>query len=196
MESINFMKIDKTFNERYFSGKSLRKNMFLLLGNTLGNFAEGALLQSISDAMNQGDVLLVDNQLKKDGLLSSDEIMALKNIYSSEEEKRNVFAVLKKGNIFPIHGSVQQDTTNVFADSTLSGDDCIAVLQQFRFKETTPIKIGEKTTRYQKGHIITLFYSKRYTKDALNRIVFEEVGFKKVDDFSTTEYAMLLCQKE
>lgn len=54
----NLQNISRLFNKREF-----KNNVFLLLGNTLGNFEIHELLYEVRASMNQGDYLLIGNGL-------------------------------------------------------------------------------------------------------------------------------------
>ncbi|MCL2357437.1 MAG: L-histidine N(alpha)-methyltransferase [Defluviitaleaceae bacterium] len=167
----------------------------MLLGNTLGNFEEDELLRKIKNAMNKNDLLLIDNQLKKDGELTSDDLKKLKDIYSSDLEKANLLAVLKKGNITNNHGDVVPSIQSSFDSAHLNGNNCVSVLSQFKFKAGVTVTVGDKKLSYEKDDIVTVSFSRKYTKSTLENIVTQLTGLEIVDDYSNTEYAMMLCRK-
>ncbi len=57
----NLQNISKLFNKREF-----KDNLFLLLGNTLGNFEIHELLYEVRASMHEGDYLLIGNGLNND----------------------------------------------------------------------------------------------------------------------------------
>ena len=193
----NFSKIDKYFSERYFSEKSDKINVFLLLGNTIGNFDEIELLYKIKDAMNSGDFILIDNQLKDEGPPTPEQIKILEKAYGSRQEKENVYAVVKRANILPEYGEVKTFVQNFVNGMHLVNDDCIVVKLCFIFKNDRDrrVTVQNKPHRYRRGHEIQVYASKRYTKKALVRIIKDVVGLEIVDDYSNDYYGMLLCRK-
>ena len=191
----DFMNIDKYFTDRYLPRKSKKRNLFLLLGNTLGSFEEDKLLRNIKKVMNFGDLILIDNQLKKPGKLTLKEEQELSSRYNSGMEKANVYAVLRKGAIFPEHGEIIQNIKYSLSSPYLNDEDCVAILQQFRFDKDVTISVRDKKIMYERGHIITVSYSRKYTHEALRRILVEVIGLEIVGDYSNDEFAMILCKK-
>jgi len=53
-----------------------KRNLFLLLGNTLGNFEITSLLYEIRSAMREGDLLLVDTALADEKIKEKTELQA------------------------------------------------------------------------------------------------------------------------
>ena len=69
-------------------------NLFLLLGNNLGNFQEDHLLNTISSVMHKGDYFLIDNQIKGEEKLTAEEQKNLRSMYDTPEYKKYILSIL------------------------------------------------------------------------------------------------------
>ena len=177
-------------------------NLYLLLGNTLGNFVEGDLLDKIHSVMHRNDFLLIDNQLKKDGQLTVEEENKLKKIYDTKKEKEYVHAILKRAGLSSNDGDVETDHSYEYEihNHDLKKDfNCITIKQNFVMKHKKNIFIDGESVTFAKKDVITVYYSKKYTKTALKNLLSEE-HFLINDDFcfysENEEYALILCKKE
>ena len=172
------------------------QNLFLLLGNTLGNFEEDVLLERINSVMQENDFLLVDNQLKKPGKLALEDEKLLKEAYDTEDMKAYLYAILETANIKEEDGSIEVVTDYSVKSRILQNDNCMTIKLNFVTNKAKRINIGNISTFLNKDTIILVIYSRKYTKVALNTLL--KVRFKFFDkhDFSTDKYALILCQKK
>ncbi|MCL2047539.1 MAG: L-histidine N(alpha)-methyltransferase [Defluviitaleaceae bacterium] len=193
----DFMDIDRFFVDRLLpTPKSAKRNIFMLLGNTLGNFQEDQLLNKIADVMNSGDILLVDNQLKREGRLTPEEEHDYMNMYNSKKEHEMVYAILKRGGLSKDDGRIEQDVSynHHLTNAHLKDNNCLTVLQQFNLNNSAISKeIHGRRVKYPKNSIITVYYSRKYTKKAFENIIKDVLEIKV--DFSNDKYGMFICQK-
>ena len=193
----NFMDIDKFFNDSLITSrrKVEKQNLFLLLGNTLGNFEENQLLEKIANVMNTGDLLLVDNQLKKtNNPLTIEEKQTLIKMYSSAMDESNLIAMLNHANIRREHGIFERDIIETgYINPHLDNGNCFTVFIRFKIKQEVRNQVRGKNINFPVGRIVTLDYSKKYTKFALQNMISNLFEIK--EDFSNKEYGMFLCEK-
>jgi uncharacterized SAM-dependent methyltransferase len=192
---MDFMDIDKVLTET----DSSKQNLFLLLGNTLGNFVEERLLEKIKSVMQDGDLLLVDNQLIKKDLTDEDK-NNLEKMYELPETEDYLHAILENAELDSSCGKLYNDTSieHEINHSTLRNGNCIAIRHNFEIiKSNVVAKVGNKKINLTKGTNIVVAYSKKYVKQALNKLLssFFEVKNENCFYSENDEYALVLCKK-
>jgi uncharacterized SAM-dependent methyltransferase len=154
-----------------------KKNFFLLLGNTLGNFEINELLYEIRSSMKGGDFILIGN-----GLDNRNEEDILKS-YSNE--KVNEFLIH-----IPLQLGLKENEVKFgtrFAHSRVE-------LYYTILKERT-IEFQNKKVIFNKGDQILVSVSYKYNKSdfmSFLNLYFDEVEVNTSEDES---YALALCKK-
>ncbi|MFH1238400.1 MAG: L-histidine N(alpha)-methyltransferase [archaeon] len=156
---------------------NFKRNLILLLGNTLGNFEINELLYEIRSSMNSGDFLLIGNGLDN---RNTEEIL---NSYNTPEV-----------NNFLIHiplqlGLLKEDIEfgTRFANSRVE--------LYYTIKKAKTIKFHDKEVVFNKGDQILVSVSYKYNKEdfiSFLNLYFDEVTIKISEDGS---YALALCKK-
>jgi uncharacterized SAM-dependent methyltransferase len=144
--------------------------LFLLLGNTLGNYDEDALLKAINQAMFPGDCVLIDNQLITDDYDFAEVKRDLLEIYSSDFKKwikDGLDRIGVKSNDGEIKVQVSYEKLSVADDEK----DCISVNANFKpSQEILRNKKGWKKDFSNKE--VTIVMSRKYKKGLLeNNII-------------------------
>jgi len=192
---MDFMHINRVLNESI----SDKQNIFLLLGNTLGNFPEDILLGKINEVLQPNDFLLIDNQLKKPGKLSVDDENRLLSIYADSNEHREyMLAILDRAKISPTDGSISPARLSYdygIKNEWLRNHNCATVLQEFTITNPITVEFGDESLPLGRNKIITVLYSKKYTKEALTNIVSDIFTVERVFSASNEDYALMLCKK-
>jgi uncharacterized SAM-dependent methyltransferase len=154
-----------------------KKNLFLLLGNTLGNFEINELLYEIRSSMKGGDFLLIGNGLdnrKPEDILKS---------YSTEEV-----------NDFLLHIPLQLGLSK---EEVEFGTRFInsRVELYYTLKKDKKITFQDKTVVFHKGDQILVSVSYKYNQEdfiSFLNLYFDDVMVKVSEDKS---YALALCKK-
>lgn len=171
-------------------------NLFLLLGNTLGNFPEDMLLNKISAVMHKGDYFLIDNQIKGERKLTKNERDSLYAMYDTKKYKDYIFSILNNAQIKRGDGDIKTRVTE-YKDANnaiLRQYNCSTVIQEFIFKTDKEVTIGGKKIPFNRGTIIPVIYSRKYTKNALCALLENHFSISK-SFYRNTQYALILCQK-
>lgn len=149
---MDFMHISDVLNNS-FVDTSNRQNLFLLLGNTLGNFPEDILLDRINAVMQPGDYLLVDNQLKKPGRLTPEDENELKRSYDTEDVKAYIHAILEAADIKESDGIIKPETSYEYGvkSEILENDNCMTIKLNFIINKLKRVNIGNTSTTIPQG---------------------------------------------
>jgi len=171
-------------------------NLFLLLGNTLGNFQEDDLLNTISSVMHQGDYFLIDNQIKGEGKLTSEEQKTLRSMYDTSEYKNYILSILNIAHIKSEDGQINTHIVDYEADNEiLRKYKCCTVKQEFTFSASKDVVIDGETFQFNKNRIIPVIYSRKYTKNALKELL--QCYLEIVHPYYLgKKYALILCKKQ
>lgn len=155
----------------------IKKNLTLLLGNTLGNFEINELLYQIRSSMKGGDFLLIGN-----GLDNRNPEEILKAYGSNHLDKLLVKTLtqigLKESNLE--YGSRFQNSR---------------IEMFYTIKEDCNISFLDKEVKFKAGDQIVVAISYKYSKEdfvSFLNIYFDEVTFNVSEDGS---YALALCKK-
>lgn len=154
-----------------------KKNLMLLLGNTLGNFEINELLYEIRSSMKGGDFLLVGNGL--DNRKSEDILKAYDNKYLDKMLVKTLTQIgLEKDNL---------EYGARFNNSRIE--------MYYTIKENCEIKFLKKEVQFNKGDQIVVSTSYKYNKEdfiGFLNLYFDDVMAKVSEDGS---YALALCKK-
>ncbi|MCX6741968.1 MAG: L-histidine N(alpha)-methyltransferase [Candidatus Pacearchaeota archaeon] len=154
-----------------------KKNVILLLGNTLGNFEINELLYEIRSSMKEGDLLIIGNGLdnrKPEEILRSYDIKAF--------DKFSILPVTQLG--FP-EDSVQFGVR--FKNSRIES--------YYTIKKPKQIAFLGKTVNFDVGDQIVVIISYKYNKEdfiSFLKMYFDE---SKVYVSKDASYALVLCKK-
>jgi uncharacterized SAM-dependent methyltransferase len=154
-----------------------KKNLILLLGNTLGNFEINELLYEIRSSMKGGDFLLIGNGLDN---RNADEILkAYSNRYLDHMLIKTLTQIgLKEENL---------EYGARFRNSRIE--------MYYSIKSDCKISFLGKTVYFNKGDQIVVAVSYKYNKDdfiSFLNLYFDDVMAKISDDGS---YVLALCKK-
>ena len=155
----------------------IKKNLILLLGNTLGNFEINELLYEIRSSMKGGDFLLIGN-----GLDSRNPADILKS-YSTPEVNRFLIHI-------PIQLGLMEEEIQFgtrFANSRVE--------LYYTLLNDKKIKFQDKAVMFHKGDQILVSVSYKYNKEdfiSFMNLYFDDVLMKTSEDGS---YALALCKK-
>lgn len=177
--------------------KDDRTNLFLLLGNTLGNFPEDLLLDSINSVMRSEDFFLIDNQIKGENKLTLRERTALEQMYNTDKYKDYIYSILKNARIQRTDGEIKTkvtDDTNS-TNVTLRKYNCATVTQEFIFSKNKEVKLGGIDVKFTHDTIIPVIYSRKYTRAALNALLRNYFEIVNGPYYSEGKYALILAQK-
>ncbi len=154
-----------------------KKNLFLLLGNTLGNFEINELLYEVRSSMKGGDFLLVGNGLDN---RHPEEIL---NSYNTPEVNEFLIHI-------PMQLGLKKEEIKLgvrFANSRVE-------LYYTILKDKT-IKFQKKEVVFNEGDQILVSVSYKYNKEdfvSFLNLYFDDVFVKRSEDGS---YALALCKK-
>lgn len=154
-----------------------KKNIFLLLGNTLGNFEINELLYEIRSSMKGGDLLLIGN-----GLDNRHPEDILKSYNTKEVDEFLIHIPLQLG---LLRKDVELGAR--FAHSRVE--------LYYTIKNKKTIKFQEKEVVFNKGDQILVSVSYKYSKEDFTsflKLYFDDVIIKISKDSS---YALALCKK-
>jgi uncharacterized SAM-dependent methyltransferase len=154
-----------------------KKNLFLLLGNTLGNFEINELLYEIRSSMKGGDYLLIGNGL--DNLNEKELLKAYNNNFLDEMLVKTLTQIgLKRENLK--YGARFRNSR---------------VEMYYSIEKDCKISFLNKTVQFSKGDQIVVAVSYKYNKEdfiSFLNLYFDEVTVKVCADES---YALALCRK-
>ena len=157
--------------------QDFKKNFFLLLGNTLGNFEINELIYEIRSAMGFDDVLLIGN-----GIATKDKESLLKS-YNSPETNNFLIKI-------PLQlGLDKEDVTfgNRFKNQRIEFF--------YTIKRSKTISFQNKEVIFNKGDQIIVAVSYHYDKESF--INFMKMYFGKVDIHlsKNEDYVLAICKK-
>ena len=153
------------------------KNVFLLFGNTLGNFEINELLYEIRSAMNEGDLLFIGNGLDNK---RAEEI--LKSYNSGSFNKFSIGAVSQLG--------FKKDEVKFgvrFRNSRIESYYTIQVDKKLEFLN--------KTVNFSKGDQIIVIVSYKYAFDDFNSFLKMYFSKSEVSVSKDKSYALAICKK-
>ena len=171
-------------------------NLFMLLGNTLGNFTEDVLLNKIDSVMKEGDFFLIDNQIKGENKLNKAERRLLNEMYNTKKYKEYIFSILKNAQIYPGDGNINTRITDYNSQNAiLRKFNCATVTQEFAFSRKKEVEIGGRKLSFDETTIIPVIYSRKYTKNALNALLNNYFNIIGTPYYLNNKYALILAQK-
>lgn len=154
-----------------------KKNLILLLGNTLGNFEINDLLYEIRSSMSSGDVLLIGN-----GLDNRKEEEILKS-YSNSKVNDFLIHIMKQVGL-------KQEDLEFGARFKNSRVELF-----YTFKKENKISFHEREIEFDVGDEIVVALSYKYDRDdfmSYLQMYFDEVQMKVSED---NGYALAFCRK-
>ncbi len=154
-----------------------KKNLFLLLGNTVGNFEINELLYEIRSSMKGGDLLLVGN-----GLDNSDPEEILKSYDTAEVNEFLIHIPLQLG---LLRENIKLGAR--FANSRVE--------LYYTIKNETKIEFQDREVLFNRGDQILVSVSYKYSKEdfvSFLSLYFDEVMSKVSKKDS---YILALCKK-
>jgi len=154
-----------------------KKNVFLLLGNTLGNFEINELLYEIRSSMKGGDVLLIGNGLDH---RKPKEIL---NSYNSEHFNK-----------FSIHPLLQLGLEKKNLEFGVRFKNS-RIESFYTIKKPKEISFLGRSVKFEAGDQIIVIVSYKYNKDdfiSFMNLYFDEVTVTPSENGS---YALALCKK-
>tara|TARA_Y100000310_G_C20629168_1_gene787630 strand:+ start:206 stop:1162 length:957 start_codon:yes stop_codon:yes gene_type:complete len=154
-----------------------KRNLFLLLGNTLGNFEINELLYEVRSSMNEGDFLLIGNGL--DNRESKEILKAYSNRYLDNLLIKTLTQIgLKKENL---------KYSARFKNSRIE--------MYYEIKKDAEISFLGKKVEFKKGDEIIVAVSYKYNQEdfvSFLNLYFDEIRVNISEDRS---YALALCKK-
>lgn len=154
-----------------------KQNVFLLLGNTLGNFDEDELLYSIYQSMKKGDFLLVGNSL------SNGNKKDLVKPYKDKNVDKFLIKVLQQIGF----SKKDLDFGVRFSNSRIE--------VYYRLKKDKVIKHLNKKILFNQNDVIVVGVSYRYSEEKFKGHL--KAFFKKIQLFSDAkrDYMIAFCSK-
>jgi uncharacterized SAM-dependent methyltransferase len=155
-----------------------KKNLFLLLGNTLGNFEINELLYEIRSSMKEGDFLLIGN-----GLLTTSKEEDLLKAYANPYLDAMLIKTLTQ---------IGLEKENLGYGARLKNS---RVEMYYIIKKDCSISFLGKKVQFSKGDQIIVAVSYHYDKDDFNsfmKMYFDDVKTFFSDDNS---YVLAICKK-
>jgi uncharacterized SAM-dependent methyltransferase len=157
-------------------GDHFKNNLFLLLGNTLGNFEINELLYEIRSAMKKGDFLLIGNGL----------------------DNRNVDEIVKSYN----NGEVDDWLSMILLQVGFEKKDLefgvrfrnSRVELYYIVKHDKKITFQDKSIYFSKGDQILVSVSYKYRKEDFNKFMKIYFSDSKMFISSDNSYALALCK--
>lgn len=154
-----------------------KRNLFLLLGNTLGNFEINELLYSLRNAMKEGDFLLIGN-----GLDNTHPEEILKSYNNESFNKFSIRPILELG---------LSEKEVEFGVRFVNG----RVESYYTLKVDKRISFLGRTVDFKKGDQIIVIVSYKYDESdfkSFMKIYFDE---NKIFVSQDQSYALALCKK-
>src|SRR3989344_4575087 len=156
-----------------------KRNLFLLLGNTLGNFEIHELLHEIRSGMRDGDLLLIGNGL--------DNHKVEEDIVKSCKENKGFDIFLS---YIPLQLGLARDTIeyNVrFSNSRIEF--------YYTLLSNKTLKFQEKEVHFYKGDQIIVALAYQYEKEEFMSYLHMYFKNVKIYESSDGSYSLVLCTK-
>ena len=183
--NMDFIKIDSILNKG--ENTADKTNLFLLLGNTLGNFDEHVLLYRIHSAMTKNDLILIDNQLIESNKLETEVKSNLEKPYRSSSDDNLCWSILKRAGLTPADGKLDVNLSE-------EGESIVTIRKTFQLYRQKTITVLEYSGQCPKNSRITLYQSNKYTKEKLREII-TDAGFDVAENYGDDNYALILARK-
>jgi uncharacterized SAM-dependent methyltransferase len=158
--------------------EEFKKNVFLLLGNTLGNFEINELLYEIRSSMSKGDVLMIGTGIE------SKNMYGLAESYSKNEIAKKFLSYV------PVQFGLEREDFDLDARFANSRIELFAKLNKGKV-----VKFQDKKIEFKKGDEIIILVAYKHKVDDLKEylnIHFDQVEVRVSKDEST---ALCLCKK-
>jgi len=179
------------------------RNLFTLLGNTLGNYPERVLLQTIVKIMDPGDFLIVDTELIPEGVENYEgAVEAAKNrilaSYQSNAYKNFLGTALKKCGIILSGRTANANTTARIKEIDPKIEPGIwEVDMELKFTHPTIIKFHDYEDHREPGMTMSLGFSRKYSMGYLEK-TFNGYGLSIKEKIVSPDkyYGLLIIVKE
>ncbi len=154
-----------------------KNNLFLLLGNTLGNFEINELLYEIRSSMKDGDLLLIGNGL------DNHHHAEILHAYNNSAMKKFLIQILTQ---IGLKESDLEFSTKF---------DHSRVEMYFIIKKDSKITFQDKCVYFKKGDKILVAVSYKYDSEEFKRMMKMYFDDIKIDVSDDQSYALALCKK-
>lgn len=167
-------------------------NFFTLLGNTIGNYPQAMIFTTFRDAMEPGDKLLIDVNVKTNGSVEkeAEQIDEILRGYNKPIYMEQILASLSEAGIEKSDGEIETE----FGRDEFFPQISVAK-QYFCFSRSRTINYQGTDIYFSKGERILVHYSNKYTFESLKHMLTSH-GFhliKYIKD-TTGKYYQLLCE--
>lgn len=155
------------------------KNLFLLLGNTLGNFEIHELLYSVSSSMDKGDVMIIGNGIDNTNVEKDIVKACQENVFLDKFFRKIPLSIGIKSN--DLEWGVR------FRNSRIEF--------YYKLKKSVKLEFQEKELEMHQGDEIVVGFTYHYKKEELLeflKIYFDKVELKVSEDGS---YTLAICKK-
>ena len=162
--------------------RNYANHIFILLGNTFGNYHQAAILGMIRQSMKVGDYFFVGVDLNNDSPKTKG--------YDSQIYKKHMFAPFYNTSIQMEDGEIEMkgEVDELFPS-------IFTVKQYFKFVKNVTIEYNNEEVFFGKGEKMLISYSHKYNITSLGDLITAH-GFKIVKTYQdeTNNYVKLLCQ--
>jgi uncharacterized SAM-dependent methyltransferase len=171
-----------------------RPTLFALLGNTIGNYPEHSLIQSIGGMMEKGDFIMIDAQLLPQDINDDDIEKEIRKSYDNKQFKRFVMTPLMRVGVDEDDGSVELNIPHHHPYG-LQGR-AFTVRYDWVFSKDVEGHYGKMRVTFHKGSHIGLGFSVKYDIDFLCTLI-NSCGFKVLETFlwHNNYYGLVLAQR-
>lgn len=171
------------------------RNLFVMLGNTLGNFPDNRIVPRIYRAMMPGDFLIVDTEIAPSGIVALPS--KVKASYEMPEYKRHVFACLRKCGLHVETDGQIVATTNHRHLPQRRLSDSYTVSLWFNPNKSLRISYAGLDEVWEPSDSIELGYSIKYSEDAVKDILEKDGRFEVLEVLKAHDgyYAMFVARK-
>ena len=195
---VTLKNVTNEFNDAYLKVKGIRANfdsleklkfvykytnelnIFMLLGNTLGNYSETRLVNRIKRSMFNDDIFI----LEINNIEGFDD--AISHKYKNKNYQEFIVESLKSLGITPNLSNLRFEETGSKYESEIPNSKRVFANYYFNDKEMKLLRISSSK--------LTITYSTHYDKDEVKNFL-EEKGFTYVKDFSDKHSIVLIAKK-
>lgn len=166
-------------------------NLFTILGNTFGNHPQEFISQTLREAMNHDDYLLIGAHISPD-VLDPAYIQDVIASYDNKEYNYQVMLSLAHANITEDDGHLEVEYS-----SDQFFPEIHVVSHYFVFEHSKVVRYQNKDVFFTKGERLRVTYSNKYKLNVL-RSILSNHGFVIQQEFLNLKegYAKMLCKKK
>lgn len=177
-------------------------NLFVMLGNTLGNYPEGPLLESLRLAMDNGDCVLIDSELtpaSEKGYSLEKVERRLRSSYEFDKYLEHAATPLAKCEVAVGKGGKGEDgevKIRFQPAHIYGGYPASTIVKYWLFARDATVKHNGYSKKFAAGDRLMLGYSVKYTRESLIGVV-AEAGLECVQFYEDDDgfYGMGLFRK-